>query len=212
MSIQNGDPKLPADSVDSAAAVPTPPTRVPVSSAADNSSSQQQRQSQPPQPQQPQPQQQTSSQVAPAPVVPYSTLIAAANAASSSSASAASALATSSRSKYKTYILSNGVFEVENRYEIREIIGQGAYGIVCSALDRKTGQFVAIKKIENVFDHRSLAKRTLRELKLVRTFNHENVRETTHWRNEDRAAAPLSLALTSHFHTRPCVRPVPSQR
>lgn len=34
---------------------------------------------------------------------------------------------------------------------------------------------VAVKKIENVFDHRSLAKRTLRELKLVRTFNHENI-------------------------------------
>jgi hypothetical protein len=32
-----------------------------------------------------------------------------------------------------------------------------------------------IVQIENVFDHRSLAKRTLRELKLVRTFNHENI-------------------------------------
>jgi len=91
------------------------------------------------------------------------------------SGSATGTLATSSRSKYKTYILPNGVFEVERRYEIREIIGQGAYGVVCSALDRKTNTFVAVKKIENVFDHRSLAKRTLRELKLVRTFHHENI-------------------------------------
>jgi mitogen-activated protein kinase 1/3 len=79
------------------------------------------------------------------------------------------------RSRYKTFILANGVFEVENRYEIREVIGQGAYGVVCSALDLKSNTLVAIKKIENVFDHRSLAKRTLRELKLVRCFQHENI-------------------------------------
>ena len=84
------------------------------------------------------------------------------------------------RSKYKTFILSNGVFEVEQRYEIREIIGQGAYGVVCSALDMKTNTLVAIKKIENVFDHRSLAKRTLRELKLCRYFQHENVSAPPH--------------------------------
>lgn len=47
-------------------------------------------------------------------------------------APAAPALALSQRSKYKTYILSNAVFEVEQRYEIREIIGQGAYGVVWS--------------------------------------------------------------------------------
>ncbi len=81
----------------------------------------------------------------------------------------------SRRSQYKTFILSNGVFEFESRYEIREIIGQGAYGVVCSAQDLKNNQLVAIKKIENVFDHRSLAKRTLRELKFCRHFQHENI-------------------------------------
>lgn len=79
------------------------------------------------------------------------------------------------RSRYKTFILSAGVFEVEQRYEVREIVGQGAYGLVCSALDLKTNQMVAVKKIENIFEHRSLAKRTLRELKLVRSFAHENI-------------------------------------
>lgn len=67
------------------------------------------------------------------------------------------------------------MFEVEQRYEIREIVGQGAYGVVCSGVDLKTGQNVAVKKVENIFDHRSLAKRTLRELKLVRYFQHENI-------------------------------------
>lgn len=32
--------------------------------------------------------------------------------------------------RYKTYILSDAVFEVEQRYEIKEIVGHGAYGIV----------------------------------------------------------------------------------
>jgi mitogen-activated protein kinase 1/3 len=49
-------------------------------------------------------------------------------------------------------------------------------GAVSSARDLKTGQLVAVKKIENIFEHRSLAKRTLRELKLSRYFYHENVR------------------------------------
>jgi hypothetical protein len=34
------------------------------------------------------------------------------------------------KSKYKTFILSDAVFEVEQRYEIKEIVGHGAYGIV----------------------------------------------------------------------------------
>eukprot|EP00456_Euglypha_rotunda_P006913 TRINITY_DN11211_c0_g1_i11.p1 TRINITY_DN11211_c0_g1~~TRINITY_DN11211_c0_g1_i11.p1 ORF type:complete len:229 (-),score=21.45 TRINITY_DN11211_c0_g1_i11:20-706(-) len=77
--------------------------------------------------------------------------------------------------KYKTFILSNAVLEVEQRYEIKSIIGHGAYGTVCSAVDLKTTRQCAIKKIENIFEHRSLAKRTLRELKLLRFFRHENI-------------------------------------
>jgi serine/threonine protein kinase len=47
--------------------------------------------------------------------------------------------------------------------------------MVSSARDLKTGSLVAVKKIENIFEHRSLAKRTLRELKLIRYFFHENI-------------------------------------
>lgn len=79
------------------------------------------------------------------------------------------------RSRYKTYILSDAVFEVEQRFEIQEIVGHGAYGVVCSSRDLKTGKLVAVKKVENIFEHRSLAKRTLRELKLTRYFYHENI-------------------------------------
>jgi len=71
--------------------------------------------------------------------------------------------------------LADAVFDVEARYELKEIIGHGAYGVVCSSKDLKTDSMVAIKKIENIFEHRSLAKRTLRELKFLRYFQHENI-------------------------------------
>lgn len=46
------------------------------------------------------------------------------------------------------------------------IVGHGAYGTVVAARDLeikdKNKQYVAIKKIERVFDHKIFAKRTLR--------------------------------------------------
>ena len=59
-----------------------------------------------------------------------------------------------------------------NRYAIKEVIGKGSYGVVCSAVDIKTGEKVAIKKIHNVFDHVSDATRILREIKLLRLLRH----------------------------------------
>ena len=59
-----------------------------------------------------------------------------------------------------------------NRYTIKEVIGKGSYGVVCSAVDTKTGEKVAIKKINNVFDHVSDATRILREIKLLRLLRH----------------------------------------
>ena len=45
-----------------------------------------------------------------------------------------------------------------------------------SAVDSETQEEVAIKKIANAFDNRIDAKRTLREIKLLRHMDHENVR------------------------------------
>lgn len=55
------------------------------------------------------------------------------------------------------------------------MIGKGSYGVVCSAVDSKTGEKVAIKKINNVFDHVSDATRILREIKLLRLLRHPGV-------------------------------------
>ena len=68
------------------------------------------------------------------------------------------------------------VFDIEGSpYEKRRKIGGGTYGIVYSALDRRTGQHVAIKKVCNVFDNLILARRTYREVTILRHFRHENV-------------------------------------
>jgi serine/threonine protein kinase len=48
---------------------------------------------------------------------------------------------------------------------------------LCSAaVHTETGEEVAIKKIGNAFDNHIDAKRTLREIKLLRHMDHENVR------------------------------------
>mmetsp|Transcript_22213 Transcript_22213/g.61636 ORF Transcript_22213/g.61636 Transcript_22213/m.61636 type:complete len:576 (-) Transcript_22213:1712-3439(-) len=67
-----------------------------------------------------------------------------------------------------------------NRYTIKEVIGKGSYGVVCSALDNLTGETVAIKKINNVFDHVSDATRILREIKLLRLLRHPDIVEIKH--------------------------------
>jgi len=67
------------------------------------------------------------------------------------------------------------IFHIDERYEIVDIVGSGAYGIVVSARDKRTGEMVAIKKIEKAFDHPTFTKRTLRELKILRLAQHENI-------------------------------------
>nr|DBA18978.1 TPA: hypothetical protein GDO54_014867 [Pyxicephalus adspersus] len=66
-------------------------------------------------------------------------------------------------------------FDVGDEYEIIETIGTGAYGVVSSARRKGTGQKVAIKKIPNAFDVVTHAKRTLRELKILKHFKHDNI-------------------------------------
>ncbi|KAJ1560036.1 Mitogen-activated protein kinase [Cladochytrium tenue] len=62
------------------------------------------------------------------------------------------------------------------RYQLIRELGQGAYGVVCAAKSLESGQDVAIKKVLKVFEKSILAKRALREIKLLRHFNgHENI-------------------------------------
>ncbi|KAF5753002.1 Mitogen-activated protein kinase 7 [Tripterygium wilfordii] len=73
------------------------------------------------------------------------------------------------------YTMWQTLFEVDTKYVPIKPIGRGAYGVVCSSINRETNEKVAIKKINNVFENRIDALRTLRELKLLRHIRHENV-------------------------------------
>ena len=73
------------------------------------------------------------------------------------------------------YKVKGTTFEVDSRYEVKKKIGQGAYGLICAAKDTTTGDTVAIKKIANAFEDAIDCKRTLREMRLLQHFNHENV-------------------------------------
>ncbi|KAJ3052734.1 Mitogen-activated protein kinase [Rhizophlyctis rosea] len=65
---------------------------------------------------------------------------------------------------------------IERKYKVLRELGQGAYGVVCAATNIETGQEVAIKKVQKVFEKSILAKRALREIKLLKHFNgHENI-------------------------------------
>ncbi len=62
-----------------------------------------------------------------------------------------------------------------SRYIIREPVGKGSYGVVYSAYDTKTKENVAIKRINNVFEHISDGVRILREIKLLRHLKHPDI-------------------------------------
>ena len=75
----------------------------------------------------------------------------------------------------QAYTIWGTLFELDDHYVPIKAIGKGAYGVVCSAKNTLTGEKVAIKKIQNAFENLTDARRTLREIKLLRHLKHENV-------------------------------------
>jgi len=77
--------------------------------------------------------------------------------------------------KVSHFMVCGNLFEVDAKYTPIKPIGKGAYGVVCSAKDVDANEKVAIKKIGNAFENAVDAKRTLREIKLLRHLLHENI-------------------------------------
>jgi len=71
-------------------------------------------------------------------------------------------------------IIRGQAFQVGPKYANLTYIGEGAYGMVVSALDKRTNSKVAIKKI-SPFEHRTYCQRTLREIKILNRLKHENI-------------------------------------
>src|SRR4051812_5577285 len=72
---------------------------------------------------------------------------------------------------YHAFQVDKQQFVVNAKYHIIRPVGSGAYGIVCSALNTKTNECVAIKKVCKIFEKQLLTKRCLREIMLLQHFN-----------------------------------------
>ncbi|KAI2661898.1 Mitogen-activated protein kinase 13 [Labeo rohita] len=80
-----------------------------------------------------------------------------------------------SRVEFSREEINNTVWEVPDKYVCLKQIGTGAYGSVCSAINNKSKEKVAIKKLHRPFQSEIFAKRAYRELRLLKHMKHENV-------------------------------------
>lgn len=64
---------------------------------------------------------------------------------------------------------------VEKRYMVERYVGGGAYGVVWRAVDRKSGQVVALKKVYDGLAVQQDAQRTYREVALLQRLDHPNI-------------------------------------
>lgn len=79
-------------------------------------------------------------------------------------------------SKWTEHIIDGKVkFKVPSNYTLIKKVGSGAYGTVASFEDKTTKQKIAVKKITDAFHDLVDGKRILREVKLLRHFNHDNI-------------------------------------
>eukprot|EP00928_Gymnodinium_smaydae_P087082 TRINITY_DN71418_c0_g1_i1.p1 TRINITY_DN71418_c0_g1~~TRINITY_DN71418_c0_g1_i1.p1 ORF type:complete len:375 (+),score=88.10 TRINITY_DN71418_c0_g1_i1:115-1239(+) len=77
---------------------------------------------------------------------------------------------------WKEHIIDGKVtFKVPANYELVKKVGSGAYGTVASFKDVTTDKKIAVKKITDAFHDLVDGKRILREVKLLRTFRHDNI-------------------------------------
>jgi len=79
------------------------------------------------------------------------------------------------RPGYNSWTISGTKFDVEAKYRLIRAIGTGAYGVVVSAEDTSSGEKVAIKKVPSAFNDLTDALRILREIRLMKHFEHENI-------------------------------------
>ncbi|KAM7384256.1 hypothetical protein PAMA_011550 [Pampus argenteus] len=78
--------------------------------------------------------------------------------------------------KYESTNVSEVEEHISLKYDIKKRLGKGAYGIVWKAVDRQSGEIVAVKKIFDAFRNRTDAQRTFREIMFLQEFgDHPNI-------------------------------------
>lgn len=61
------------------------------------------------------------------------------------------------------------------RYQRTEKIGEGTYGIVYKAIDKKTNDIIALKKIRLEYEDEGVPSTAIREISLLKEIDHPNV-------------------------------------
>lgn len=61
------------------------------------------------------------------------------------------------------------------RYQKLERIGEGTYGIVYKAKDRKSGKIVALKRIRLEAEDEGIPSTAIREISLLKELRHPNI-------------------------------------
>mmetsp|Transcript_9598 Transcript_9598/g.13415 ORF Transcript_9598/g.13415 Transcript_9598/m.13415 type:complete len:401 (+) Transcript_9598:121-1323(+) len=78
--------------------------------------------------------------------------------------------------KFSKVQLESTTYYCDERYELKNTLGHGAYGHVASAFDTLTKKKVAIKRVDRLLDDETDAKRILREVKILRHLSkHPNI-------------------------------------
>ena len=78
-------------------------------------------------------------------------------------------------SKKQTQTIDGIKFELSGQYQLVELIGMGSFGAVAVARDMQARELVAVKKVAPPTQSVQRGKQLLRETKLMRLLNHENI-------------------------------------
>eukprot|EP00899_Mesostigma_viride_P015768 jgi/Mesvir1/24192/Mv10907-RA.1 len=62
-----------------------------------------------------------------------------------------------------------------NKYEVVNVVGEGAYGVVLKCRNKETQEIVAVKKFKESDEDEVVRKTTLREVKVLRLLKHDNI-------------------------------------
>jgi serine/threonine protein kinase len=90
--------------------------------------------------------------------------------------------------KWKVHQINGHEFHLPTRFKPKRVVGQGSYGVVCAAVDSRSGTKVAVKRIKPAAGDAWDARHALREVRLMRLLApHPNVISLVHLAHRDAA-------------------------
>uniref|UniRef100_A0A674MQ15 Mitogen-activated protein kinase 15 n=1 Tax=Takifugu rubripes TaxID=31033 RepID=A0A674MQ15_TAKRU len=110
--------------------------------------------------------------------------------------------------KYESAKVSEVEEHISLKYEIKKRLGKGAYGIVWKAIDRKTGEIVAVKKIFDAFRNRTDAQEfgdhpnIVKLLNVIRAQNDKDIYLIFEYMDTDLHAVIKKGTLLKDIHKR----------